>query len=161
MKILVRGRDPEIVEFKSKFRSLEGVQFDLENSAKIQSGDFELIFDYFLDESPENLDQYRDINDLVVFCNSVKTSLAEFSFYLDHDFSFKMIGFNGMPTFINRDLLEIALLDDLDKQIAEKICSGLGTDFIIVQDSSFAGDNQPFLISRIQKAGESRSICKC
>ena len=134
MKILVRGRDVHIAEFHSKFEDSEGMEFDKNDNRIIDFSAFDVVIDFLLDESPENLELYAEVEGLTVFCNSVKSSLAEFSFYLDHRFKFKMIGFNGMPAFIDRDLLEITLLNKNDGKVVEKVCSELGTDFIIVDD---------------------------
>lgn len=134
MNILVRGRDPQIEEFLSKFGKMDGLELDNQNSFEKDLSDFDLVFDFFLDESPENLDQYASEDNLIIFCNSVKTSLAEFSFYLDHNFECKFIGFNGMPSFLDRDPLELTLLDENDRQIVDKICSQLGTKYVIVDD---------------------------
>lgn len=134
MKILVRGGDPQIKEFLSKFGDIDGLEVDNQNTFDKGFADFDLVFDFFLDESPENLDQYSHEKNLIIFCNSVKTSLAEFSFYLDHSFDCKFIGFNGMPSFINRELIELTLLKEDDKDIAEKVCAQLGTEYVIVED---------------------------
>lgn len=147
MNILIRGSDSQIDEFQSKFDIKEGINFDNDNTAVIKSGNYDVIFDFFLDDSPENLDQYADISDLVVFCNSVKTSLSEFSLILDHSFSFKMIGFNGMPTFLNHEIMELTILDKADLSLVERLCSSLGTDFIVVEDR--VGMVTPRVISMI------------
>lgn len=133
MKILVRGRDPQIEEFLLKFGKVDGLELDNQNSYEKDLSNFDLVFDFFLDESPENLDQYSS-EDLILFCNSVKTSLAEFSFYLDHDFNFKMIGFNGMQSFLDRELMELTLLLEDDRKIIEQVCSQLNTEYVIVED---------------------------
>ena len=132
MKILVRGRELEIAEFKFKFEAIKDVKFDTDNSMRIQPEDFDLIFDFFTEDSPENLEAYKDFKDTIVFCNSVKTSLTEFSLYLDHNFDFKMIGFNGLPTFLKRTILEMTVLNEEDREIADKVCKYLGTEYIIV-----------------------------
>ena len=84
MKILVRGKDHQIEEFKSKFPIEDDLQFDETNTWEKSISEFDMVFDFFIDESPENLDQYNGNGDLIVFCNSVKSSLAEYSYYLDH-----------------------------------------------------------------------------
>ena len=134
MKVLVRGKDSQIKEFKLKFPEQGEVVFDQANESIPAIGSFDLVFDFFLDESPENLDQYAMEEDLVVFCNSVKSSLAEFSFYLDHAFTFKMLGFNGLPTFFNRELMEVSTLNDGDRELVRSFCSKLDTDFVLVED---------------------------
>ena len=134
MNILVRGRDPQIDEFLSKFGKINGLEFDKDNTFDTELSRFEIVFDFFLDESPENLDQYVGKENLIVFCNSVKASLAEFSFYLDHNFEFKMVGFNGMHSFLNRELMEITVLKEEDRELVEKVCFQLGSKYVIVED---------------------------
>jgi len=60
--------------------------------------------------------------------------LTEFSYYLDHDFKFTILGFNGLKSFFNRDVLEISLLASENIGIAEKVCTELETEFEIVAD---------------------------
>ena len=134
MNILVRGRDLQIDEFQLKFGRRDGLEYDKDNTFDKGFSKFEIVFDFFLDETPENLDQYVGNENLIVFCNSVKTSLAEFSFYLDHKVDFTMVGFNGMPSFLNRELMEITVLNEEDRELVGKVCSQLDTKYVIVED---------------------------
>ena len=45
-----------------------------------------------------------------------------------------MIGFNGMPTFLERNILEVTILDEADRQLVEKVCTYLKSEYIIVED---------------------------
>jgi 3-hydroxybutyryl-CoA dehydrogenase len=134
MKVLVRGRDPQLEEFQNKFGEQLTYDTDRLNAMNIDLSSYDLVFDFFIEESPENLESYKDLEGLTLFCNSVKTSLAELSFYLEHEFEFRMLGFNGLPTFLDRELLEVTLLSLDHKDHMDKICSFLGTGYEVVED---------------------------
>ncbi len=46
----------------------------------------------------------------------------------------KILGFNGLPTFLNRDVLEASLYDSNDEKELKKICADLKTDYLLVDD---------------------------
>ena len=45
-----------------------------------------------------------------------------------------MFGFCGLPTLLNRPLLEVSLYDEADRARLAETCAALGTDFRVVQD---------------------------
>ena len=134
MQVVVYGNNNNIEEFKSKFdqrkNSFTYVQDGLDADL-LQNTD--VVFDYYLEESPENLELYLDQSNLTVFCNSPKTSLAELSYYVS-GMQCHLFGFNGLPGMVNRDFLELTALDDNDEQKLSEICSNLSTEFKLVKD---------------------------
>ena len=65
--------------------------------------------------------------------NAPKISLAELAYY-QGEVSCKLFGFNGLPTFLDRDLLEVSLYQKNDKEVLHQICEALGTDYLVVDD---------------------------
>lgn len=134
MQILVVGPAQNLEEFRQKFPDLEHVTYseDYNFSRKVLQ-QAEVVFDFFTDESMEYLSTYLDYPQLKVFANVPKTSLAE-AHFLFGPFPFTLFGFNGLPTFVNRELFEVSLLHKEDEDQLASICGKLGTDFQIVQD---------------------------
>jgi 3-hydroxybutyryl-CoA dehydrogenase len=46
----------------------------------------------------------------------------------------KLIGFNGLPTFVDRDLLEVSLLNPEDESRIGEVCQELGIEHRLVKD---------------------------
>jgi 3-hydroxybutyryl-CoA dehydrogenase len=45
-----------------------------------------------------------------------------------------LFGFNGLPTFLNRQTIEVSLLKKEDEDTLRKTCAELQTDFLVVED---------------------------
>jgi len=92
---------------------------------------------------------------LVLFVNAVKISLAEiYPQYLDNKDSkseirnpkslpaealaqageIHLFGFNGLPTMVNRTVLEVSIPDEKNTDILDRICRDLGTEYLVVKD---------------------------
>lgn len=133
MKIIGVGLEHELQEFEQKFSTHElklfsGYSFDLEKE------DTDVIFDFLIGDNPENFDFYSQFSGLKLFINSPKLSLAELGYYQQGIIENHLFGYNGLPTFINREILEVSSLADSDHELLKEICNQLGTDFQIVDD---------------------------
>lgn len=143
MKILAVGNSQILREFKEKFTaSGENNPKGTENSfVFLGRGELteealtaaEVVFDFTLDDEPENIEHYLSYGHLTVFCNMPKMSLAEVRYY-NPEIACTLIRFNGLPTFVNRSLLEVSLFTSEDREKVEQICSSLGTGFRVVAD---------------------------
>lgn len=134
MKILLIGNDQYVIEFQQKFGETHEYTVSkngLLNDQALQ--ETELVVDFMADESPENLELYKDIVGLPVLINIPKTSLAELGYYSESVECF-LFGFNGLPTFLNREVLEISLFREQDKAVLENLCATLGTKYLTVDD---------------------------
>lgn len=132
MKILLIGEQRNFDEFREKFGEQEYtfVQDSSLDPAYLTSQ--EIVFDFIIEENPDNLDLYKNRSSLPVFVNAVKLSLSEMAFY-NGDIHCNLYGFNGFHTFVNRDMLEVSTLNADDHSL-KKICEALNTDFRIVDD---------------------------
>lgn len=132
MKILINGDTENFEEFKTKFGDHNEYTHtqNIPASASLLDGQ-DIIFDCTIDEQPDNLEFYENLENTIVFLNTVKISLAELFFIggaaIDHVF-----GFNGLPTFVNRDQLEVTLSGNVD--VLDKCLKSLNTDYTIVAD---------------------------
>ncbi len=134
MKILIIGNDQQVTEFQQKFGHTH--KYVVSNNGLVDNEsllDQELVVDFTVDESPENLDLYKDISGLPVLVNIPKTSLSELV-YFSGAIECHLFGFNGLPTFIDRDILEVSLHDDADEPVLEEVCGQLNTKHLIVDD---------------------------
>lgn len=135
MKILVLGTFNHHQEFKEKF----SVKHDYIFSGNVDSleehffSEIDLVFDFLIDEYPDNLQFYKDNRKLMVFCNVPKTSLAFLKYY-SSAYACTLIGFNGLPTMLNRKYLEVSVLNEDCIPQLEKICKALDTEYLLVED---------------------------
>lgn len=135
MNILVIGDSQNLVETKAKFGdshhyTLEKDHHEAERFVK--SSDF--VFDFALDEEPFQVEIYSDKVGTKVFVNTAKISLAELSNLTGHQVKAHLFGFNGLPTFLNRSILEVSVLNPVDVPNLSEHCKILGTDFLVVDD---------------------------
>jgi 3-hydroxybutyryl-CoA dehydrogenase len=134
MKILIIGERQNLDEFQSKFGS--GHDYSLvgehrEAEKFLETND--LTFDFVIDEEPDQFDIYTS-KEITVFLNTCKLSLGELSHMSGHRMSCSIFGFNGLPTFLDRSILEVSLLKKDEEVKLKAICEKLGTAFLIVED---------------------------
>jgi 3-hydroxybutyryl-CoA dehydrogenase len=134
MRILLIGNNNQVAEFQQKFGDTH--QYLVTNNGMIDEQsllDQDLIVDFTIDESPENLEWYKDISGMPVLVNIPKTSLSELV-YFSGGIECCLFGFNGLPTFVNREILEVSLYREDDKLTLQKLCDDLGTKHLAVAD---------------------------
>ncbi|MEQ8425608.1 MAG: 3-hydroxyacyl-CoA dehydrogenase family protein [Cyclobacteriaceae bacterium] len=135
MNILVIGEDQQVEECKTKFGSSHTYLVATGHQAAEKFFDrSEVIFDFLIDESPDQMEVYRDHPGVIAFLNSTKISVLELVSSFSGPIQCKLFGFNGLPTFVNRNILEVALFQKSDLGILKKTCSQLGTEFLVVED---------------------------
>ena len=95
---------------------------------------YDIVFDLSLDDNTDNFDLYIDHDDLVVFGCAVKQTLAEMVYETTYDLGFKLYGLNAIPSFINRELLEVSLYEEEDQASLDVVMNELGLAYQIVDD---------------------------
>jgi 3-hydroxybutyryl-CoA dehydrogenase len=146
MKILVVGSPSNLQEFKEKFA--ENHDYGYFSDYSFEKDDLEnadMIFDFYIGDNPEQFEVYSNL-DSNVFINAPKISLAELAYYQE-SVSCNLYGFNGLPTFLNRSLLEVSCFDEKAEAEITSLCKELATEFIIVADR--VGMVTPRVISMI------------
>ena len=130
MEILVIGNEWNEQECRLKFGDQHqfqrpeigrGVENDLRR--------FTLIFDFPGDE--KQMPAYKDFEG-TVFIDVSKNALRDFLNTTTTKATF--FGFVGLPTFLNREVLEVSLAKNADLQKLENICHSLKTKFAVVKD---------------------------
>jgi 3-hydroxybutyryl-CoA dehydrogenase len=135
MNILVIGDPKNLEETKVKFGNTHNYTFEQDHREAerfIQSNDF--VFDFILDEEPFQVEVYSDKASAKVFINTAKISLAELSNLAGHQIKANIFGFNGLPTFLSRSILEVSALNPVDVPGLVEQCKKLGTEFLVVDD---------------------------
>lgn len=135
MNILIIGETKNLEEARAKFG--ESHQYMLEKDHR-EAERFvvgsDLVFDFVLDEEPFEVEVYADKANSKIFINTAKISLAELANLGEHHIKANLFGFNGLPTFLNRTILETSVLKPYDVPDLVEQCKRLGTEFLIVDD---------------------------
>jgi len=134
MKILVVGTERDFEEFENKFGIAHDLTLDTRYQFHSTFASFDLVFDFFIGDDPELFSNYLGLEGVKLFINVPKISLTEISYFQNHELDISIFGFNGLPTFIDRALLEVSLLNKDDEAELTSICESLKTDFQIVGD---------------------------
>lgn len=133
MNILVIGDPQNLEECTSKFGDSHTYTLVSEHrdAAKFLDSDT-LVFDFSIEDEPHQMEIYLQ-KSVIAFLNTTKVSLAELT-HPNHQYAATLFGFNGMPSFLNRSLLEVSLRKSEDKKSLEIICQKLPTAYSIVED---------------------------
>lgn len=95
---------------------------------------YEVVFDLDLDDNPSNLADYAQHSHLIVFGRSVKRSLAELAYEYAGELECTLFGINSLPTFINRPVVEVSLLNEEDKLKLANLAKELELETEVVAD---------------------------
>ena len=134
MKILIIGEETHLEEFEDKFGTTHECLLVRErHDAEQLLEKHDLIFDFVIDETPEEFDVYLEKN-CTVFLNTCKISLSELSHMAGNKFNCLVFGFNGLLTFLNRPVLEASVLNKSDEDRLKEICVQLATEVVVVED---------------------------
>lgn len=135
MNILVIGEQVNLDEARAKFGDSHKYTFERDHREAerfVQGSD--LVLDFILDEDPFQVEIYADKANAKVLVNTAKVSLAELSNLANHSLKAKLFGFNGLPTFLNRSVLEVSLHVPGDEEQLKEICRSLNTEYLLVDD---------------------------
>jgi 3-hydroxybutyryl-CoA dehydrogenase len=135
MNILVIGHDLNLRECGEKFGPNH--QYTLakhQQDAQKFFGAAQVIFDFVIQENPSQIDVYKSNQKSVVFLNTSTITLAQLTNKVENPINCTLLGFCGMPTFLNRELLEVSLRSEVDAIELQRICKDLSTDYMIVDD---------------------------
>jgi 3-hydroxybutyryl-CoA dehydrogenase len=134
MKILIIGEDANLQESRQKFGDDHQYTLaDAHREADKLVEDFDLVVDFIIDEAPEQIEIYTNYPGRVLL-NTAKITLTELTFHTRHKLKAQIFGFNGLPTFVNRELLEVSSMEASHKPALKQLCDLLKTDFTNVDD---------------------------
>ena len=136
MHIVVLSGPEMAAEFKQKFpEGKEGLTYTFMHSHNLldqQPETADVVFDFLLHEQPERLSAYAP--EQIVFCNAVTTQLADIVYQSGLQEPCTLVGFNGLPSFLNRPVLEVSLYNNADEDKVKQVCESLGTEYLVVAD---------------------------
>jgi 3-hydroxybutyryl-CoA dehydrogenase len=93
----------------------------------------DVIFDFAFDDTPASFRMYAG-RPIIAFLSICKLSLASVSKEVTGTYQCTAFGFNGLPTFFNREFLEVSLLKSDDAILLKNICTKLNTGYVLVDD---------------------------
>ncbi len=135
MNILIIGSDTNLRECKEKFGDKhQYVCINDQQSGKKHFQESEVVFDFTMARFPQQIEVYFDHPELTVFLNTSLISLHELGRHVDHKLPSTVFGFCGLPTFLNRPLLEVSMCTVADKAKLVEICKNLNTECVVVDD---------------------------
>src|SRR5882724_4066452 len=128
MEILVIGSESNLKECKEKFGDGHNYQHftnhtDVKNFIKTES----VVFDF----EPNDISIYNEAG-LTVFLNSTKHTLKKL--VSERPSQALLFGFCGIPSFLNREILETTVLNKESDGSLENICTKLNTKYKTVED---------------------------
>jgi len=131
MRILVIGDKIRFKEIQDKFGSPFEYILSSDTRDKKEINLADLIVDFLIQDSPHPLEAF-DGTDKPVFLSIAKTCLRRISLF--HPIKSNWVGFNGLPTFIDRRLLEISVFEKDQLPVVERLCKQLKTEYVVVDD---------------------------
>jgi 3-hydroxybutyryl-CoA dehydrogenase len=134
MKILLRGEKIVTNELKQKLTAAEVTEIQDSDYPPIDLSVFDVVFDLSIDEHLNALKYYAPLKNIPVFVGAVKTQLAAAANLCGREILCTLIGINDLPTFINRSLAEVSLLNKTDEPTLHQIMLNLGWEYKLVQD---------------------------
>lgn len=137
MKILVIGEQNSLQECRLKFGEQHSYSWATEfNGAKKDLSHLsvdDVIFDFCSSDNNQTLEKYNSCQ-AIVLLNTCKVSLSDMIRSLKDSLRCRFFGFNGMPTFLNREILEVSVAPNANVDDIKKLCAALNTDYLIVDD---------------------------
>lgn len=133
MKILTIGDTNHLRECSAKFHAHDITHAASHQEATNVLRQHDLVFDFLISKLPDGIDIYAG-TDITVFLNTCTKTLAELTRNGHAPRSRTIFGFDGFPTLLNRELLEVSLLNTADTALLEQRCQQLNTAYAIVDD---------------------------
>lgn len=133
MNVLVIGDEDNVNECRQKFGIGHNYIHEKSQQAGTSFDECAVVFDFLSDHKPDRLEFYRGIQS-PVFINTAKISLLQLNHKLNAPLHIHQFGFAGMPTFLNREILEVSLHLPEHREKLNAICNQLNTSFQTVED---------------------------
>lgn len=133
MKILVIGEPAHFDECRQKLGEHQYTHLLSHREAETALASADTVFDFLVDEHRDSFNIYAS-SPVTGFVNTCKVTLASLARGVRRKMRCTLFGFNGLPTQFNRNLLEVSLLKEEDRNALAKICGKLGTQYMVVDD---------------------------
>lgn len=134
MNILVIGEEVNFKECQSKFKNAHQYLFaNTHQAGKQFLFETDVVFD-FLIEREAQLEMYRSPSKSIIFLNTAKISLRQLRASFALPITQSVFGFAGLPTFLDREILEVSMQSQEQETVLKNVCKELGTAFQLVDD---------------------------
>ena len=133
MNILVIGSEVNLAECQQKFNLHTCIQANTYKEAEPFLTQAEVIFDFLTDQTSHSLKIYSSKNNLTVFLNTSLVTLQTLVNNVSDTNAY--FGFCGLPTFLNRELFEVSILQEAEEHLLDSTCKKLTTKYARVADS--------------------------
>jgi 3-hydroxybutyryl-CoA dehydrogenase len=135
MNILIVGNEGNLNECQLKFGQLHSYKLVAnQQEAVTRFANGSIVLDFLLHRMPEQIKAYAADASLILFADTTKKSLIDLAVYANHKMQCAFFGFCGLPSFLNRDILETSLYQNQNEEKLKKICADLNTKYSIVED---------------------------
>lgn len=136
MKIFARGEKLRTDELQARLAGLNAEWMVIEETQVVPDSvrDFDIVFDLNMDEGEHHLATYAQLKNKPVFGSAVKKSLAQQQYEYGRPVECILMGLNALPTFINRNLAEVSLLDVTKEAELQTVMSQLDWPYKLVSD---------------------------
>jgi 3-hydroxybutyryl-CoA dehydrogenase len=132
MDILVIGSDQNLLECRQKFGETHYYQTQTTHSdVERFFHDRLIVFDFLIARQPRQIKVYKNFSG-VAFLDASKISLEKI--LSKYGVMHSIFGFCGIPTFLNRGILEVSLPMKENRQRLEETCLQLNASFAVVKD---------------------------
>ena len=130
MKILIIGSKGQLEEAKRKLGPKHTYQFSSDsNSVERHINESDAVFDFVMAD-PDRARLYSHRPSTIVFLNTSYVTLSKLAIHTPGT----LFGFCGMPTFFDREILEVTLQKEEDRPVLKKLCDELKTGYQTVSD---------------------------
>lgn len=127
MKVLLIGSEEDRLKFEEKFGTENTVFLNERDEEEV-----EVIFHFSQEINKSTLLSYNQLNIPVLYNIPMGSLLSLFKIVDSIDFP--CFGFNGLPTFFERSLMEVSCLRKEEEELLKMILNNLGTEYRIVKD---------------------------
>jgi 3-hydroxybutyryl-CoA dehydrogenase len=134
MNILVVGQESDLTECRQKFGDRHEYARDESRMDSPFWAVCDTVFDFLNDPAPRRLEMYSHKPKRVVFFNTAEESLGHLNSTATIPMTWYQFGFAGLPTFLNRDILEASLQHPGDGDKLTALCQELNTSVQVVED---------------------------
>jgi len=135
MTLLIIGNEQALDECKAKLGTAVNYLHLTRHDPGAQLPAIDVVIDFLLADTPEAISFYRNQMFRAVFVNSVTKTLHQLIPPGVVNTTL-FVGLNGMPTFINRPVWEVALLKKEDEVKLAEVGKQLQIEYALVQDQA-------------------------
>ncbi|MGB1205152.1 MAG: 3-hydroxyacyl-CoA dehydrogenase family protein [Chitinophagales bacterium] len=130
--ILLLGKTKEIAELQAKLANIADIKIAVNEQI---SSNYQFIIDADFEDNSQRLEEYALLENAVVMLSTVRKQLAE-TVAKGNIKGLKccLVGFNALPTFINRPLWEISLFRPSDLPVLDQLLGKLSLPYKVVAD---------------------------